>query len=117
MDEPITVDPTVIATGLRIIRKRRWFLWSLIIAYIPGVWTSLTLTGSDKATAVFFGIWLVLLIIAVCFVKHVPLLKRQALKTLPVEVSGDIQAVKLESPIFGTAEINNMQKLKIIVGR
>ncbi len=68
MDEPITVDPTVIATGLRIIRKRRWFLWSLIIAYIPGVWTSLTLTGSDKATAVFFGIWLVLLIIAVCFV-------------------------------------------------
>ncbi len=68
MDDHPPVDPAVIAAGLRIIRKRRWFLWSLIIIYIPAVWTSLTLTHSDRATAYFFGFWLLLLIIAVFFV-------------------------------------------------
>ena len=68
MDEPTTVDPTVIATGLRKILKRRWFLWSLIIAYLPAIWTSLTLTHSDRATGILFGIWLILLIVAVGFV-------------------------------------------------
>lgn len=68
MTEPAPVDPAQLAAGLRIIRRRRWFLWSLIIVYVPAVWTSLTLTRSDRATAVVFGVWLVLLIIAVCFV-------------------------------------------------
>ena len=68
MDEPTPVDPAIIAAGLRILRKRRWFLWSLIIIYVPAVWTSLVLTRSDRATAVVFGVWLVFLIVAVFFV-------------------------------------------------
>ena len=68
MEEPIPVDPAIIAAGLRNIRKRRWFLWSLIIVYVPAVWISLTVTRSDRATAVVFGVWLVLLIVAVFFV-------------------------------------------------
>jgi hypothetical protein len=68
VDEPTPVDPAIIAAGLRILRKRRWFLWSLIIVYMPAVWTSLALTRSDRATAVVFGVWLVFLIVAVFFV-------------------------------------------------
>ncbi len=68
MEEPTAVDPAVIATGLRRVRKRRWFLWSLIIIYVPAVWTSLTLTHSDRATGLVFGLWLILLIVAVWFV-------------------------------------------------
>jgi hypothetical protein len=68
MDEPTAVDPEGIAAGLRIIRKRRWFLWSLIIVYVPAVWTSLTLTHSDRATGIVFGVWLILLISAVWLV-------------------------------------------------
>ena len=65
MDEPKPVDPATIAAGLRTIRKRRWYLWSLIIVYVPAIWTSLMLTGSDRATAVVFAVWIVLLIVAV----------------------------------------------------
>lgn len=68
MPEPTPVDPAAIAAGLRRIRTRRWFFWSLLIVYVPAVWLSLTLTGSDRATAVFFGVWLILLIAAVCLV-------------------------------------------------
>ena len=66
--EETPVDAAAIDAGLRVIRKRRWFLWSLIIIYVPAVWTSLTLTRSDRATAVVFGVWLIFLIIAVFFV-------------------------------------------------
>lgn len=64
----IQEDPTKIAAGLRIIRKRRWILWITILAYVPAVWTSLTLTHSDRTTGIVFGVWLVILIIAVFFV-------------------------------------------------
>lgn len=72
MEEQTSVDPARITAGLRIIRKRRWFLWILIIIYVPAVWTSLSLTHSDRATAVVFGVWVVLLIVAVFFVTTVP---------------------------------------------
>ena len=68
MDDQTPIVTAEIAAGLRIIRKRRLFLWALIIVYVPAVWMSLTLTRSDRATAVVFGIWLVFLIIAVFFV-------------------------------------------------
>ncbi len=68
MDEQSSVDPAIMAAGLRKVRKRRWLLWSLILIYLPGIWSCLTLTGSDRATGLFFGIWLILLIIGVFFV-------------------------------------------------
>ena len=68
LEEHAPPDDAAIAAGLQIVRKRRWFLWGVILIYVPAVWTSLTLTGSDRATAVVFGVWLVALIIAVFFV-------------------------------------------------
>ncbi len=65
MGEPSGVTPSVIGSGLRKIRKRRWFLWGVLLVYVPAIWVSLRLTHSDRITAVVFGVWLVVLIIAV----------------------------------------------------
>jgi hypothetical protein len=60
--------PSVIGAGLRKVRKRRWLLWGVLLVYVPAIWLSLTLTHSDRITAVVFGVWLVALIVAVLFV-------------------------------------------------
>jgi hypothetical protein len=60
-----TVDPITLAPQLAALRKRRWFLWSVILVYMPAVWSTLELTHSDKATGTVFGIWVIILIIAV----------------------------------------------------
>jgi hypothetical protein len=49
-----------IAEGLAGIRKRRWCLWAVILTYIPAIWLSLEITGSDRKTAVVFGVWVLL---------------------------------------------------------
>jgi len=52
--------------GLRKVRQRRWYLWSVILVYLPAIWISLTLTQSDRATAKVFAVWFVLTCIASC---------------------------------------------------
>lgn len=47
--------------GLGRIRKRRWFLWGVILAYLPAMWMTLCLTGSFNVTAAVFVAWVVLL--------------------------------------------------------
>lgn len=51
-----------IAGGLRRVRRRRWYLWGLILAYLPAIWVTLQLTGSDRKTAVVFVVWVVLVL-------------------------------------------------------
>ncbi|HXV19654.1 MAG TPA: hypothetical protein VD811_01540 [Desulfuromonadales bacterium] len=54
--------------GLRKLRGRRRLMAGLILIYVPAIWLSLELTGSDRATAVVFGIWVVFLFFAVLLV-------------------------------------------------
>ena len=68
MGEPLRGTQSIIGSGLRKVRKRRWFLWGVLLVYVPAIWLSLTLTHSDRITAVVFGVWLVALIVAVFFV-------------------------------------------------
>jgi hypothetical protein len=68
MGEPLRETPSTIGSGLQKVRRRRWFLWGILLVYVPAIWLSLTLTHSDRITAVVFGVWLVALIIAVFFV-------------------------------------------------
>jgi hypothetical protein len=68
MGEPLKSAPSIIGPGLQKIRNRRWFLWGVILVYMPAIWVSLFLTHSDRTTAVVFGVWFVALIIAVFFV-------------------------------------------------
>lgn len=55
-----------LAKGLARVRRRRWFLWGMILIYLPAIWTSLRLTGSDSRTAVVFAVWFVFLLVASC---------------------------------------------------
>ncbi len=61
----MTPDTVEFRTAMRGLRRRRWFLWGLILVYIPVIWTSLALTRSDRATGWVFAAWLVLVCVAV----------------------------------------------------
>ncbi len=65
MAEEQPVSPVELGPGLKSIRKRRWFVWGIIIIYLPAMWTVLQLSGSFGATATAFVIWLILLCIIV----------------------------------------------------
>ena len=50
--------------GLRRVRRRRWYLWGVIVGYLPAMWLSLRfLTLSQTISTVFVG-WFVLLFVA-----------------------------------------------------
>jgi hypothetical protein len=54
-----------ISSGLRRIRRRRWYLWLVSLAYVPIMWITLQWTHSNKALVVVFIIWIVFLCKAV----------------------------------------------------
>lgn len=58
-----TGDGTEFEAGLRVIRRRRWYLWGVILVYLPAMWTTLQLTPSRRAVAAVFAVWFVLLLI------------------------------------------------------
>jgi hypothetical protein len=47
------------------IRKRRWFLWGVILIYMPAMWVTLRVTNSLGRTMPVFVVWFILLVIAV----------------------------------------------------
>lgn len=65
MDEDGKGEGKELAKGLRTIRRRRWFLWGLLLVYIPAIWISLEVTGSDRKTACVFAVWFVLVFAAI----------------------------------------------------
>ncbi len=65
MAEQLINEQPELGPGLRMIRRRRWFLWALIIAYVPAIWLSLELTGSDMVTGGVFAVWLIFVCIAI----------------------------------------------------
>ena len=61
-------DPTTDGAMLTIIRRRRWYLWGLILIYIPAALTTLQFTQSYRLIGILFSIWLILLCTAVTLV-------------------------------------------------
>lgn len=59
-DNPLAYKPM-----LAIIRRRRWYLWGLILAYMPVAVSILQATQSYRAFGIMFTLWLVLVCIAV----------------------------------------------------
>ena len=65
MTENEEIDPQVLHTGLKKVRQRRWFLWGVILIYMPAMMLALeSPQGTDAAVKVFIG-WLIFLVIAV----------------------------------------------------
>jgi len=50
-----------IQAGLSLIRRRRWYVWMVILVYFPATWLTLELTQSYRSTGVVFGVWFVFL--------------------------------------------------------
>jgi hypothetical protein len=64
LDSNQTEDKSVLGPGLARIRRRRRFLWFVLIAYLPTMWTTQQITRSFQGSLpVFFG-WFLLLLIA-----------------------------------------------------
>lgn len=59
----ITLDELHI--GLRKIRVRRWFLWLLILAYVPLMMVALRAQDAKQMVVMSFVVWVLLLIVAV----------------------------------------------------
>lgn len=53
------------AAGLKSLRRKRLFFWAVIAIYLPMIWVVLKIFHSDKITGMFFGVWLVFLVVAV----------------------------------------------------
>lgn len=58
-------DPMAISQGLANVRKYRWILWAAIAIYVPGLLIALQLRLPTGTMTTLFGVWVVLLCIAV----------------------------------------------------
>jgi len=65
MSEESAIEADKIGPALRIIRRRRWYLWIVILAYLPAMWATLKLMPLHKVLGTVFLAWFVLLFIAV----------------------------------------------------
>lgn len=66
------VSEAQLEAGLKKLRRRRGFFLALIVAYVPVIWMTLELTGSDKKTGMVFAVWIVLVAIAACMTALCP---------------------------------------------
>jgi hypothetical protein len=65
VDEIEEVSPQELKSGLQKIRRRRWFFWITIMAYLPAMLFALQSSQPNQAVGIVFLIWILLLIIAV----------------------------------------------------
>ena len=50
--------------GLAKVRRARWFLWLVLIAYLPSMWTAQRITRSFQGALPVFFCWVLLLVLA-----------------------------------------------------
>ncbi len=67
MEDKPTMDEPDYGPGLRMIRKRRWFLWAEILVYLPAMWVTMKISPTYRALGLVFMIWFILLWLAVGF--------------------------------------------------
>ncbi len=65
MDSHTDITLDELHTGLRTVRMRRWFLWLLILAYVPLMMIALGANDAKRMVVIAFVVWVLLLIIAV----------------------------------------------------
>lgn len=61
----MATDEAGIRAGLSGIRKRRWYVWLVILVYFPSTWLTLEMTQSYRSTGIVFALWLVFLCITI----------------------------------------------------
>jgi hypothetical protein len=62
VDEQPEVDVEKLHQGLAVIRRRRWYLWLVILVYLPLMGMTLKVTKSIGGSVPVFGVWFVALL-------------------------------------------------------
>ncbi len=65
-------DPVAFTGRMQSLRRRRWFLWGLILAYLPAIYLALNLSGSDRVAGMVFVVWILLVCVAVGLAAFAP---------------------------------------------
>ncbi len=65
MDEIEEISPQELKSGLQKIRRRRWFFWITIMAYLPAMLFALQSSQPNQAVGIVFVAWILILIVAV----------------------------------------------------
>ncbi|MFA7535245.1 MAG: hypothetical protein WCY68_04080 [Desulfuromonadales bacterium] len=55
--------PVPLGPGLRLIRRRRWYLWTVILVYVPMMWVTLRITSSFNGAGAVFAVWFIVLLV------------------------------------------------------
>jgi len=112
MEENHRTDPTEYRDSLKKIRKRRLYLWIVIIAYLPAMMVALDSPNYKSRVTVVFIVWIVLLIFTValaclvrcprcgeCFHTHGPtFLPFRRCLHCALHVNADKRAAEAEPP-------------------
>ncbi len=67
MEEKPTIGAAELRQGLSIVRRRRWYLWVVILVYVPAMWLTLKVSPTYRAVEIVFGIWFVLVFAAATY--------------------------------------------------
>lgn len=67
MTEEQEIDPQSYRAGLKKVRRRRWFLWGVILAYVPAMMIAFESSNANRSAVITFVTWLIFLCIAVGF--------------------------------------------------
>jgi hypothetical protein len=65
MGDTVDVDTTKLEAGLKLVRRRRLWLWGIIGVYVPAIWLTLQINSAFRVVFTVFVVWVVLLIAAV----------------------------------------------------
>ncbi len=65
MDNLEAISPGELKSGLQKIRRRRWFFWIIIMAYLPAMMVALRSSQPTQAIGIVFVVWIFFLIVAV----------------------------------------------------
>lgn len=66
-EKALQADPPQLGPGLRRIRRRRWYLWLVLIIYLPTMWITQEITQSFNGSLPVFFIWCLVLVVVMSF--------------------------------------------------
>jgi hypothetical protein len=61
LGEKPTTTSAEFGPGLSIVRRRRWYLWVVILVYVPAMWLTLKVSPTYHAVEIVFAVWFVFL--------------------------------------------------------
>jgi hypothetical protein len=64
LNEQAPFDATQAGPAMQTIRRRRWYLWWVILVYVPAMWVTMQVKPTYLVVGTVFVVWIILLFIA-----------------------------------------------------